>query len=247
MRQAGRRKNGGNRAPHAAPCPPCIPSDSGCFPAGFPYICRGRIGCRRPGTFRRMPGGRSAGKGEGERATSGTHCKRHYILSVIPMKRFRTVRSVLSALFLPLLAAGLVACGDGDTPGDNADTTAVVADSPAVASDAAAVAELDRMVNGYVVAADSLSSLFLRLKTVEEANAAEAKIQEWSRALAKFHAQSARYGQPLVDRMGAAGADSMLTRLINARETLEKNGPVYQRVMEIEAKVAPPPPPPSAH
>lgn len=163
------------------------------------------------------------------------------------MKRFRTVRALLPALFLPLLAAGVAACGDGDTPGDNADTTAVVADTSAAASDAAAVAELDRMVNGYVVAADSLSSLFLRLKTVEEANAAEAQIQEWNRALAKFHAQSARYGQPLLDRMGALGGDSMAMRLIDARETLEKNPPVHQRVNEIEAKVAPPPSSPSPH
>lgn len=154
------------------------------------------------------------------------------------MRRF-TTRS-FSLLSLSLLAVvSLSSCGGENKPGETADTTTAVGDTTpaAAAPDTASVPELDQMVNNYMVAADSLASLFERVKTVKEVEAYAEKIKEWNGVIQNFQGQSARYGQPLVDRMGAAGADGMLMRLVSSRDTLQqKYNAAYTKVLEIEAQ-----------
>ena len=95
-------------------------------------------------------------------------------------------------------------------------------------------AQMDSVIAQYVVAADSLAALFDGIETLDDVVNRKTDIQKWSGIIRSFQDQSARYGQPLVDRMSTPRVDSAWGHLTHARERLKKKPEVYLEVARVE-------------
>lgn len=148
------------------------------------------------------------------------------------MRRYSVSLSILF-LLSGLFATTIAACGESEDSADGSDTTAA-ATATAAADSLARIATIDSAIAVYVVAADSLASLFDRLETVEQVEQSRDRIAAWSGTIRDFQGQSARYGELLVVRMARPNVDSAVQHLIRARDSLQRNPDVYARVSQIE-------------
>lgn len=139
--------------------------------------------------------------------------------------------TLLLLLVLPLLSCGDEGASDATDNGGELQTG-----SEQEVSEEIPTAEVDSIVDRYFSATDSLAHLFEGIESLDDVERAAPEISRLNQDIWEFNRLSVQYGQVLIDRMDTRDNGASLERLLNAREGLQQQEKVYERVQEIEAK-----------
>jgi len=142
--------------------------------------------------------------------------------SSIPM-----IIAVISVLVAP------VACGSQGNSGaeDQADTG-----QTAQQGDTVSVEEIDRIIQDYLEATDSLATIFERVKSVGDIDEQANAIRAMGERIEEFNQHAVRINQPLLDRMETVDIDTAFERLRRERERIHESPEMATRLKEVEGQ-----------
>ncbi|MCE2503459.1 MAG: hypothetical protein J4G05_05335 [Chlorobi bacterium] len=137
-------------------------------------------------------------------------------------------RTSLVLMFVLPLMVVIASCGSNE-PAQGAHNDSTVVDSAKI------IAEMDQAVADYNVAADSLSIVLSKIKSVEDVERFATEIQELGRRIDAFNIASTRYGNALIERMELNPIGASFERLREERDRINGLPKVARKLSEVES------------